>query len=103
MRKLIVAMTVLMSLAACGNKNTKPDVPAVPGTLAGVQTTVNIDQAMLEDCQDFSDIKINPKPSDVLTQHGQDVLVKNCWKEKFVALRNTVKGAFNIQEKGKFK
>lgn len=91
---LIVGMILLVS--ACSSA---PKVPAVPGTLEGVRATLNVDARLLEDCEDFSAIVENPRPSDVLDQHGQDVKVINCWKTKHRALVKTVRDAFNIQHK----
>ena len=77
--------------------STVPKVPAVPGTLEGTKTTLEVDARLLEDCDDFSSIVENPRPSDALDQHALDVKVINCWKTRHRALVKTVKDAFNVK------
>lgn len=89
------AILCLFLISAC---STTPKVPAVPGTLEGVRPTLNVDARLLEDCEDFSEIIENPRPSDVLDQHGKDIKTINCWKTRHRALVKTVKDAFNIKE-----
>lgn len=73
------------------------EVPAVPGTLEGVRPAVHVDARLLEECEDYSDIAPNVRPSDLLDQHGKDVNIINCWKTKHRGLVKTVKDAFNIE------
>lgn len=92
--KWICVLAVVLASAGC---STTPKVPAVPGTLEGVRTTVTVDPRLLEDCEDYSDLVENPRPSDVLDQHAKDVKVINCWKTKHHGLVKTVKESFNLK------
>lgn len=93
--KTILSMLAALCLSACCHN---PNPPAVPGTLEGLRTEVNIDQRLLEDCEPVSDIGENVRPSDVLEQHGKDVKLVNCLRSKHRALSKTVREAFNLKE-----
>lgn len=55
---------------------------------------VHIDERLLQECRPLSDLIPNPRPSDVLEQHGRDVLLyKDCAESK-TKLIETVRQAF---------
>lgn len=94
MKGFLITVATVLAVSGCA---TKPEIPVVPGVLQGVRTTVTVDPRLLEDCEDYSNLVENPRPSDVLDQHAKDVKVINCWKTKHHGLVKTVKESFNLK------
>lgn len=92
---IILFAGLAFTLSACV---TEPTVPTLPGTLEGVKSKVQVDDRLFEPCPPVTDIIENPKPSDVLAQHGADVKVINCLKAKNQELTRVLKKAFNTED-----
>ena len=93
--RCLCSSLLVFSLGACSSL---PSSPAIPGTLEGVDSQVSIDQRLLVPCDPPTDLVENAKPSDVLLQHAEDVLLIYCWEKKHNALSNVVRRAFNLSE-----
>ena len=68
--KAKLSLVIVFFLVGCSSIKVVPSIPETEG----VKASVNIDVRLLEDCADFSTLLDNPRPSDVLEQHGNDVI-----------------------------
>ena len=85
-RIMLVALTV--ALSACVTTPTTMDLPAP------VETKPKIDQRLLEECPPLGTLIENPRPSDVLKQHGTDTKMYSDCRDSKKKLIDAVKAAF---------
>ena len=83
---LVAALTLL--LTACVTTPTTMDLPAP------VETKPKIDQRLLEECPVLTTLVENPRPSDVLAQHGTDTKMYSDCRDSKKKLIDAVKAAF---------
>lgn len=74
-------------------------LPACAGNQihADSSTAVQIDSALLQECDVLSDLKADPEPQDVIAQRGKDVGSYVKCKDNHSSLIRVVKKAFNLK------
>ena len=85
-RIMLAALT--LALSACVTTPTTMDLPAP------VETKPKIDQRLLEECPPLGTLIDNPRPSDVLKQHGADTKMYSDCRDGKKKLIDAVKAAF---------
>ena len=86
--KLITIVMLAATLSACVTTPTTMDLPAP------VETKPKIDQRLLEECPPLGTLIENPRPSDVLKQHGADTKMYSDCRDGKKKLIDAVKAAF---------
>ena len=88
MKRIMIAALAL-ALAACVTTPTTQDLPAP------IETKPKIDQSLLQECPALGELVENPKPSDVISQHGTDVKMYSDCRDGKKKLIDAVKAAFD--------
>jgi hypothetical protein len=90
--KNLFLVFIVLSLSACSWPwKRDPDVIDVP---APQDRTVRVDERLMVECEPLTDLKANPKPSEVILQHGADTkLYSECASGK-KKLIEAVRAAF---------
>ena len=86
--KLITIVMLAATLSACVTTPTTMDLPAP------VETKPKIDHRLLEECPPLGTLIENPRPSDVLKQHGADTKMYSDCRDGKKKLIDAVKAAF---------
>ena len=90
MKKYLVLLLV-PCIASCGFFSRKPSTVEIPVPVA---RKVHIDERLLVECRAPAELIENPKPTDVLIQHGIDMIsYADCVRGK-KALIDAVRAAF---------
>mgnify|MGYP003527362410 CR=1 FL=1 len=87
--KLITIVMLAATLSACVTTPTTMDLPAP------VETKPKIDRRLLEECPALGTLIDNPRPSDVLKQHGADTKMYSDCRDGKKKLIDAVKAAFD--------
>lgn len=87
--KRIVIAAMALALVACVTAPTTQDLPA-PN-----ETKPKIDRSLLQECPVPGELVENPKPSDVVAQHGADMKLYSDCRDGMKKLIDAVKSAFN--------
>lgn len=85
----IALVALAFSLSACVTAPTTMDLPA-PN-----ETKPKIDRRLLEECPALGTLIDNPRPSDVLKQHGADTKMYSDCRDGKKKLIDAVKAAFD--------
>ncbi len=87
--KLITIVMLAATLSACVTTPTTMDLPAPK------ETKPKIDRRLLEECPPLGTLVDNPRPSDVLKQHGSDTKMYSDCRDGKKKLIDAVKAAFD--------